>query len=129
MINQIHVGVKAADLAKATEFYSAIGFELNKNFSGPEMSQFKINKEIHMSLFAESSFMKNVPVGGIDANQFGLVSCALTLESQQAVDDLVESAVKAGGAAFETKNDNGFMYMNGFTDIDGNIWTVFYMKM
>ena len=129
MINQIHVGVRALDLAKSTEFYKAIGFELNTNFSGPEMSQFKITHEIQMSLFSQTSFMANVPVNNLASDQFGLVSCAITLESHQSVDDLVELAVKAGGSAFKMKNDNSFMYMNGFADLDGNIWTVFYMKM
>ena len=129
MVNQIHVGMRALDLAKSTAFYKAIGFELNTNFSGPEMSQFKICNEIQLSLFDQKSFMTTVPVNNVDPSQFGLVSCALTLETHQDVEDLVELAVKAGGSAFTMKQDNSFMYMNGFVDIDGSIWTVFYMKM
>jgi len=129
MINQIHVGLPVSDLTKSTEFYSNLGFHQNMNFSGKEMSQFHVTECIHLSLFAQNGFLKHISNPNVDKSKFSLVSSALSMSSKEAVDDIVKLALDSGASLFTEPNDNDFMYMNGFTDPDGHMWTVYFMKM
>jgi predicted lactoylglutathione lyase len=45
------------------------------------------------------------------------------------VDDLVGKAVSAGANALGDAQDDGFMYMRGFLDLDGHQWSFIYMDM
>jgi predicted lactoylglutathione lyase len=44
------------------------------------------------------------------------------------VDDLVDKAVAAGSQPLGAQDD-GFMYMRGFLDLDGHQWSFIYMDM
>lgn len=129
MINQIHVGLPVSDLSKSTEFYNNMGFEQDMRFSGKEMSQFKVTGTIYLSLFQQENFLQQVSNPNVDVSKFSLVSSALSMSSKEAVDEFIQLALNAGASLFTEPNDSEFMYMNGFTDPDGHMWSVFFMKM
>ena len=129
MINKIYVGLPTSDLDKLTEFYKAIGFEFDEKFSRPNFSQFKVSESIYLSIFPKDEYMKQMPNPNVNPENFGLVSTAVALESKEKVDELVRGAIDAGGKKFMDPNDSDFMYMNGFIDPAGHVWTVFNMKM
>ncbi len=52
---------------------------------------------------------------------------AISVESREAVDEMVRKAVAAGGARALAPQDHGFMYQWGFHDPDGHHWEVFWM--
>jgi predicted lactoylglutathione lyase len=52
---------------------------------------------------------------------------ALSVDSREEVDAMVDKAVSAGGSVGGDKQDHGFMYGWGFTDLDGHRWEVFWM--
>lgn len=62
----------------------------------------------------------------VDAHKSSEVMIALSCDSKQAVDELMDKVQAAGGKARETQ-DYGFMYSRGFEDPDGHIWEVFWM--
>ena len=129
MINQIYVGLPTVDLNKLTEFYRAVGFEYDEMFSRENFSQFKVSEFIYLSIFPKEEYMKQMPSDYVDPQSFGLVSNAVALPSQEAVDDLVSKALAAGGKKFAEPHDSDFMHMSGFIDPEGHVWTVFNMKM
>jgi uncharacterized protein len=53
----------------------------------------------------------------------------VSAESREEVDDLVGMAVSAGAQALGDAQDDGFMYMRGFLDLDGHQWSFIYMDM
>jgi predicted lactoylglutathione lyase len=53
----------------------------------------------------------------------------LSAESREQVDDLTDKALAAGAQALGEPQDDGFMYMRGFSDLDGHQWSFVYMDM
>ena len=47
---------------------------------------------------------------------------ALSMDSREEVDRIVEAAMANGGAAHGEAMDHGFMYYRPFTDPDGHVW-------
>jgi predicted lactoylglutathione lyase len=52
---------------------------------------------------------------------------AISVDSRDEVDTLVNKAVAAGGSHAADPQDHGFMYMSSFYDLDGHHWEVFWM--
>ncbi|MNJ05344.1 Glyoxalase-like domain protein [compost metagenome] len=52
---------------------------------------------------------------------------ALSAESREQVDEIVNRALAAGGTKYNDPVDHGFMYGWSFQDPDGHLWEVFYM--
>jgi predicted lactoylglutathione lyase len=57
------------------------------------------------------------------------VIIGLSSDSRDDVDDRVDSAVAAGAQVLGDPEDDGFMYMRGFRDLDGHQWSFIYMDM
>ena len=53
----------------------------------------------------------------------------LSAESREQVDDLVGKALAAGAQDLGEAQDDGFMYMRGFRDLDGHQWSFIHMDM
>ncbi len=52
---------------------------------------------------------------------------ALSADSRDQVDDIVNKALAAGGQPANDPMDQGFMYGWSFQDIDGHLWEVIWM--
>jgi predicted lactoylglutathione lyase len=128
-MNQVYIGLPVKDLHASTLFYKEIGFEQDMRFTGETMAQFKVSDTIYISLFPMAGFIENIPLEDLDTDSYKGVTIALSVNAREDVDALVTSASEAGGQVFIEANDQPFMYMNGFKDLDGHIWTIFSMKM
>jgi uncharacterized protein len=53
----------------------------------------------------------------------------LSADSREQVDDLTDKALAAGAEGLGESEDEGFMYMRGFPDLDGHQWSFIYMDM
>ena len=63
----------------------------------------------------------------VDAKNGTEAIVALSLESRQSVDRIVEKALAAGARRHKEPKDHGFMYEWGFEDLDGHLWEYFWM--
>ncbi|MNL37434.1 hypothetical protein D3C87_1595790 [compost metagenome] len=52
---------------------------------------------------------------------------ALSVETREQVDEMMEKAIKAGGTDYQQSQDYGWMYQRTFLDVDGHHWEVFFM--
>ena len=86
-----------------------------------------MSETIYAMLLTEAKFQSFTPKPISDARQSTEVLIALSLDSRQAVESMVKSAVAAGGRIYAEPADHGFMYQHGFEDLDGHIWELFYM--
>lgn len=62
-----------------------------------------------------------------DAAKSTEVIVALSAESREQVDELVNKALTAGGKPSNDPVDHGFMYGWSFQDLDGHLWELIYM--
>ena len=128
MTKMIFVNLPVSDLAKATAFYQAVGFEKNDKFSNDVASGMVWSDAIHVMLlthdFWKTFTTKQIP----DAHSTAQVLLCLSRDSKADVDRIVAEATSAGGKADPTPTqDMGFMYGRSFEDPDGHIWEVMWM--
>ena len=128
MTKMIFVNLPVSDLARATAFYQAVGFEKNDKFSNDVASGMVWSDAIHVMLlthdFWKTFTTKQIP----DAHSTAQVLLCLSRDSKADVDSIVAEATSAGGKADPTPTqDMGFMYGRSFEDPDGHIWEVMWM--
>jgi uncharacterized protein len=55
------------------------------------------------------------------------VIIALSTESKEKVNRIMQNVIEAGGTESREAQDHGWMYGRGFQDIDGHLWEIIYM--
>lgn len=127
MATMIFVNLPVKDLPRATAFFGKLGFTFNPQFTDETAACMVVSETIYAMLLTEAKFQSFTPKPVSDARQSTEVLIALSLDSRQAVEEMVNKAVAAGGNIYAEPNDHGFMYQHGFEDPDGHIWELFYM--
>lgn len=129
----IFVNLPVADVEKSVEFYKALGFEQNMQFSQAGQAASMVwSDTIHIMLLSHDFFRGFLPVGKsiADTRSTTEVLICLSFDSREAVDAVTEAAAKAGGKAdVRDKQDMGFMYGRAFADLDGHIYEPMFMDM
>ena len=130
MPQMIFVNLPVTDLAKSTAFYEAIGCTKDPRFSNEVASSMQLSEEIVFMLLTHDFFKTFTAKGIADAHATTEVLSALSRDSREAVDAIVEAAGAAGGKAdIREKQDMGFMYGRSFEDPDGHIFEPVFMDM
>lgn len=131
MPQMIFVNLPVTDLARSTAFYEAIGCTKDPRFSNEVASAMQLSEEIVFMLLTHDFFKTFTATKGIaDAHTTSEVLIALSRDSREAVDAIVEAAGGAGGKAdFREKQDMGFLYSRSFEDPDGHVFEPVFMDM
>ena len=130
MAMQTFINLPVKDLAKAIEFFSAIGFEFDPQFTDENASRMIIGDETSVMLAVEPFFAGFVaPQAVADTSTAREVVVGLSAESRAQVDELTERALAAGAQSLGEPDDQGFMYMRGFRDLDGHQWSFIHMDL
>jgi len=125
MKEQIILHLPVMDLNKSNAFFSALGFTFNDRFSGENAAFMNIVGETIQAMLSTEPFFKSLidkPV--VQAKEANEVVICLSCESREEVDTLIAKAVAAGGRTPHPPEDHGFMYDQGFEDIDGHLWNL-----
>lgn len=124
------INLPVKDLAKATEFFTRLGFSFDPQFTDENATRMIISEDTSVMLAVEPFFRGFIaPQDITDTSRSREVIVGLSAESRQQVDDLVGKAVSAGAHGLGEPQDDGFMYMRGFRDLDGHQWSFIYMDM
>lgn len=123
----IFVNLPVNDRDRAKAFYEALGFRFNEQFSDDRCASFWIEENIAVMLLTRDRFADFVSGQVGDPSQATAVLNCLSAGSRQEVDDLVGTAIAAGGKPWLPAQDHGFMYGSSFADPDGNVWEVMWM--
>lgn len=129
MPKMIFVNLAVADVAAATAFYEAIGFEKNEQFSNERGSGMMWSDTIHVMLLDRDFYATFTPKRIIDPRTESGVLLALSFDDRAAVDAITHAALAAGGRELHDPEDQGFMYSRAFEDLDGHGWGPFSMDM
>jgi predicted lactoylglutathione lyase len=78
-------------------------------------------------LMTEAVFKSLIDKPLAQAKEANEVILCLSCESRQEVDELIAKAVAAGARIPHPPEDHGFMYDQGFEDIDGHLWNLVWM--
>ena len=130
MAMQTFVNLPVKDLRRATEFFTALGFSFDPQFTDENATRMIISEETSVMLAAEPFFQGFIaPQDVADTSTSREVVVGLSADSREQVDDLVGTALAAGAEDLGEAQDDGFMYMRGFRDLDGHQWSFIHMDM
>ncbi|HUQ73219.1 MAG TPA: VOC family protein [Burkholderiales bacterium] len=128
MNRQIYVNLPVRDLKRTKDFFSALGFGFNPQFSNDEGACMIIGADSFVMLLAEGFFKTFTKKPIVDASKETEVLVCLSCSSDDEVNQLVASASKHGGRIPREAQDHGFMYGHAFEDPDGHIWELVHMR-
>ena len=126
--DKIFVNLPVKDLQASIEFFSKIGFEFNPQFTDDNATCMVINDHIFVMLLVEGFFKTFTKKEIADATKSTEVIVALSADSREQVDEIVNKALVAGGTTPNEPTDHGFMYGRSFQDLDGHLWELIYME-
>jgi len=127
MATKIFVNLPVKDLQRSRDFFGALGYSFNAQFSDENAACLVIGEDIYAMLLVEPFFKNFTKKEIADATKTTECLVALGVESRAEVDRLAEAALAAGGSAANDTMDEGPMYGRSFQDPDGHIWEVVYM--
>ena len=128
MKKQIILNLPVKDLDKSKAFFSALGFTFSSRFSGENAVFMNIaGDDIQAMLTLEPFFKSLIDKPVAQAKEANEVVICLSCESREEVDSLIAKAVAAGGRTPHPPEDHGFMYDQGFEDIDGHLWNLVWV--
>ncbi|QEC75499.1 VOC family protein [Mucilaginibacter ginsenosidivorax] len=129
MATQIFVNLPVKDLNKSIEFFTSLGYTFNPQFTNEVAASLVISDTIYFMLVTEPFFKTFTKKEIADATQVTETINCISLDSREAVDEMIAKAVAAGATTPNDKQDHGWMYGWGFQDLDGHLWEFAYMDM
>jgi uncharacterized protein len=130
MAMQTFINLPVKDLTRATEFFTAIGFSFDPQFTDENATRMIISDDASAMLLVEPFFNGFIsPQEIADTSRSREVIVGLSAESREQVDELTDKALAVGAEVLGKPEDQGYMYMRGFRDLDGHQWSFIYMDM
>ena len=129
MPTQIFVNLPISDLAASMAYYKALGFDHNPQFTDETAACIVISDTIYVMVLTHEKFAEFSDLPIPDAKQQRQALYALSRDSREAVDQIAEAGVAAGGKETRERQDYGFMYSRAIADPDGHTWEYMWMDM
>ncbi|MFY9966885.1 MAG: VOC family protein [Nitrososphaeraceae archaeon] len=128
MKTKIFVNLPIKDLNKSVTFFTKLGFSFNPQFTDENATCMIVGEDIFIMLLVEKFFKSFTKKDVCDTSKNTEAIVALSVESREKVDQMIEKAIEAGGSEPREKQDQGWMYGRSFEDTDGHLWEVFFME-
>ena len=125
--HKLFVNIPVSDLQRSITFFEALGFTFNTHFTDATATCMLVGEDAYFMLLTRDRFagFSKLPAG--DPRRETSALFALSVDSREAVDEMVRKAVAAGGSHAVDPQDHGFMYGWSFYDLDGHHWEVMWM--
>lgn len=129
MAKQIFINLAVRDLQKSMDFYTAMGFTNNPQFSDDTGKCMVWSESIFVMLLAHEKFktFATKPIADTKTNLAGLFS--LSVDSVEEMNKIMEAGLQAGGTEPNEIRDYGFMQQRTIEDFDGHTWEIFFMDI
>jgi predicted lactoylglutathione lyase len=127
MTTQIFVNLPVKDLSRTVEFFKKLGFAFIPQFTDENATCMIINDNIFVMLLVEKFFKTFTKKEICDTTKDTEVIIALSTESREKVDEMMQHVFEAGGKESREPQDHGWMYGRSFQDINGHLWEIIYM--
>jgi uncharacterized protein len=124
---KLFVNIPVSDLQRSMEFFKKLGFEFNPQFTDDKAACMIVSEEAYFMLLSEPFFRTFTEKQTCDTRTHLEGLFALSCESRAEVDEIVKTAIEAGGSQPMPSKDHGFMYYSTFCDLDGHHWEVLWM--
>ena len=127
MPTQVFVNLPVTDLPQSIAFFEELGYSFNKQFTDETGACLVISDTIYSMLLTHEKFQSFIPNAISEAHRETEVLIALSCDSREEVDSIVDKAIELGGTYVRDPQDHGFMYERAYRDLDGHIWEYYWM--
>jgi hypothetical protein len=129
MAKQIFINLAVKDLQKSMNFYAALGFSNNPQFSDDTGKCMVWSENIFVMIMTHEKFttFATKPIADTKSNLAGLFS--LSVDSINEVNNILTNGLNSGGTEPHEMRDYGFMQQRTIEDPDGHTWEIFYMDI
>ena len=127
MTKMVFISLPVTNLQASIDFYKALGFQQNLQFSDDTAACMVWSEAIYAMLLTHAKWRtfteRPLPPPGSTG-----VMLSLAMDSRDAVDAMNGAAVAHGGQADVNRvQELGFMYSRDHADPDGHLWGAFWM--
>lgn len=124
---KLFVNIPVRDLQRSIDFFEALGFSFNTQFTDASATCMLVGEDSYFMLMTTERFREfsKRPVG--DASRETGALFAISADNRAEVDALADRALEVGATRVADPQDQGFMYLRTFYDLDGHHWEVFWM--
>ncbi|MCY7344326.1 MAG: VOC family protein [Pseudonocardia sp.] len=129
MSRKLFLNLPVKNLDASVAFFTKLGFTFDPTFTDDSATAMIVNEETTVMLLVEKRFSDFTKKPISDATAQTEAIMALSAESREEVDQLVATALAAGGSPSNEPQDHGFMYGSSFQDLDGHQWEVLWMDV
>ena len=112
MTTKIFVNLPVKDLNKTIEFFTKLGFRFNPQFTDENATCMIVGEDIFVMLLVEKFFKTFTKKEICDTSKNTEVIVALSAESREKVDQMINKAIEAGGRESESRKT-----MDGCMDV------------
>ena len=127
MSRMTFVNLPVADLARSVDFWTGLGFTFNPQLTDEKATCMVVSDHACVMFLTEQFFATFTSKEIVDATKQTETIVAISAESRQEVDALVDKALATGGSYSRETEDHGYMYGRSFQDPDGHVWEVISM--
>jgi predicted lactoylglutathione lyase len=129
MSQQVFINLAVKDVARSMDFYTQLGFTNNPQFSDDSSKCMVWSEHIYLMIMSHEKMQAfaNKPLADTKTNIAALY--ALSVDSVDKVNDVVNKGLSAGGSEPIPFQDYGFMQKRNIEDYDGHTWEIFFMDM
>ncbi len=129
MNKEVFINLPVKNLEYSIEFYTKIGFGINRGFTNDKAAMMIVNDKTSVMLLTETFFQSftKKPIGHAEKSPEVIV--ALAADSKEDVDTQAAKVEEAGGKIVDRFTEPVEMYGIRFEDPDAHLWEIFYMDM
>lgn len=126
-VSAIFVNLPIENLKRSVDFFTALGFTFNKQFTSDDSTCMIVGDNIYVMLLEKAKFSGFIDKPIADR---GTTEAILSLSCNSTADviHLAETAFAHGARKINEAEDNGFMFSWAFEDLDGHLWDLFWMN-
>lgn len=126
-MKQIFINLPVSDVEASMNFYLALGFTMNRDFSSRNQKCMIWSDHIYVMLQSQAMFTSHIHRQVPNLKTFQTASHTLPVESLDRVNEIIESGLGAGGTEPVSVIDEGFMQIRTIEDPDGHTWDFIYL--
>lgn len=128
-MKQVFINLAVKNVDRSMDFYTRLGFSNNPQFSDDQAKCMVWSENIFLMIMTHEKFktFTKKPIADTRNNIAGLF--ALSVDSVNKVNEIVENGLKAGGTEPMPMTDHGFMQLRKIEDFDGHTWEIFFMDL
>jgi len=128
-MKQVFINLAVKDINKSMDFYEQLGFTNDPQFSDEQSKCMVWSETIFVMIMTHEKFktFTRKPIADTKSHIAGLF--ALSVDSPDKVNNIIEKGLNAGGTEPMPMQDHGFMQVRQIEDHDGHTWEICYMDM